>query len=47
LTISLVGFVFFSYNMYCVIAYMLGFTSHFISLVLYAIFNKDINIERK
>ena len=41
--ICVVPFIFYSYNMHGVIAYALGFTSHFIALVLYAVLNNSSN----
>jgi ATP synthase protein I len=39
--ISAVPFIFYRYNMNWVMVYALGFTSHFIALILYAIFSKS------
>jgi ATP synthase protein I len=39
--ICAVPFVFYRYNMQYVLVYILGFTSHFIALVLYSLFNKN------
>jgi ATP synthase protein I len=36
-----VPFIFYRDNMYGVLSYMLGFTSHFIALLLYVLFNKS------
>lgn len=40
--ISAVPFIFYRYNMNWVFMYMLGFISHFIALILYAVFNKNL-----
>jgi hypothetical protein len=39
--ICAVPFIFYRYNMDSVIVYALGFTSHFVALVLYVVFNKN------
>jgi ATP synthase protein I len=41
--ICTVPFIFYRYNMNWVIVYVLGFTSHFIALILYAVFSKNLD----
>jgi hypothetical protein len=41
--ICAVPFIFYRYNMNWVIVYALGFTSHFIALILYAVLSKNLD----
>ncbi|MCM0647549.1 hypothetical protein NBE98_04035 [Clostridium swellfunianum] len=43
LLICLIPILLFKDNMYFILVYMLGFTSHFIALILYALFDKKVN----
>ena len=39
--VCIIGLFFFTYNRYDLIAYLIGFISHFVSLILYALSIKD------
>lgn len=39
--VCIIGLLFFTYNKYDLIAYLIGFISHFVSLILYALSIKD------